>query len=102
MLWYASIRTRYVKLVSKKSGDGAGPETELTDRDEWIMAHFGFIQKFIRKSKKKVTVSVSIVKLLDYFLFKKCKCLSVQLYIILVTYITSCYYFLILLPDIFS
>ena len=39
-IWFKGMRTRYGKLTSKKSGDGA---KEHTDRDTWILRSFSFL-----------------------------------------------------------
>ena len=42
--WFKRMRTRYGKLTSKKSGDGA---REYTDRDSWILRSFSFLDDHI-------------------------------------------------------
>ena len=39
--WYRSIRTRFTRLMHKKSGDRA---SEMTERDRWICANFGWLK----------------------------------------------------------
>uniref|UniRef100_UPI00358E3DCC uncharacterized protein n=1 Tax=Myxine glutinosa TaxID=7769 RepID=UPI00358E3DCC len=43
--WFKSLRDNHTRLDKKKSGDGA---PELTEREEWIMAKFGFLKTVIR------------------------------------------------------
>ena len=54
--WYRSIRTRYTRLVHKKSGDGA---SDLTERDRWILHNFAWLKVHVVEAKRKTTVSVS-------------------------------------------
>lgn len=53
--WYKSIRTRFTRLIHRKSGDGA---TELTERDNWILQNFTWLKDHVFEMKKKPTVSV--------------------------------------------
>ena len=53
--WYKSIRTRYTKLIHRKSGDGA---TELTERDNWILQNFTWLRDHVAEVKKKPMVSI--------------------------------------------
>ncbi|XP_062588499.1 uncharacterized protein LOC134250165 [Saccostrea cucullata] len=53
--WYRSIRTRYTRLLHRKSGDGA---SELTERDRWILQNFAWLKVHIFEIKKKTTVSM--------------------------------------------
>jgi len=55
-VWYRSIRTRYGRLVKKKSGTGAG---ERTDRDNWILEKFDFLKGHIHEVQPRTVVSVS-------------------------------------------
>uniref|UniRef100_UPI00358EA23D uncharacterized protein n=1 Tax=Myxine glutinosa TaxID=7769 RepID=UPI00358EA23D len=43
--WFKSLRDNHTRLDKKKSGDGA---PELAEREEWIMAKFGFLKTVIR------------------------------------------------------
>ena len=43
--WFKSLRDNHTRLDKKKSGDGS---PELTEREEWIMAKFGFLKTVIR------------------------------------------------------
>ena len=54
--WYRSIRTRYTRLVHRKSGDGA---SDLTERDRWILQNFAWLRVHVVEVHKKTTVSVS-------------------------------------------
>lgn len=54
--WYKSLRTRYGKLKMKKSGDGAA---ELTDRENWLLQKFTFLDGHIHRVKTRPLVSVS-------------------------------------------
>ncbi|KAL5012706.1 hypothetical protein ScPMuIL_011257 [Solemya velum] len=53
--WYNLIRTRYTRLVHRKSGDGA---SELTERDRWIPQNFALLRVHVVEVKKKTTVSL--------------------------------------------
>ncbi len=55
-IWYRSLRTRYGRLLKKKSGQGA---TELTERDEWVLAQFAFLKTHIYKVQRRTVVNVS-------------------------------------------
>lgn len=55
--WYKSIRSRYGRILKKKSGDGAG---ELTERDLWIKAKFEFLKVHIYDVPKRTLASASI------------------------------------------
>lgn len=50
------MRTRLGKISGKKSGDGA---KELTDRDQWIVDKFSFLQSHISRMQGKQAVNVS-------------------------------------------
>ena len=54
--WYRSIRTRFGRLLHRKSGDGA---TEITERDHWILKNFDWLKSHVFEVQKKTTVSVS-------------------------------------------
>uniref|UniRef100_K1RRW5 Heat shock 70 kDa protein 12B n=1 Tax=Magallana gigas TaxID=29159 RepID=K1RRW5_MAGGI len=53
--WYRSIRTRFTRLMHRKSGDGSG---ELTERDRWILQNFAWLNVHVVEVKKKTTVSM--------------------------------------------
>ncbi|KAL5018596.1 hypothetical protein ScPMuIL_004318 [Solemya velum] len=53
--WYRSIRTRYTRLVHRKSGDGA---SELTERDRWTLQNVAWLRVHVVEVKKKTTVSM--------------------------------------------
>uniref|UniRef100_K1PYZ7 MADF domain-containing protein n=1 Tax=Magallana gigas TaxID=29159 RepID=K1PYZ7_MAGGI len=53
--WYRSIRTRFTRLMHRKSGDGSG---ELTERDRWILQNFAWLNFHVVEVKKKTTVSM--------------------------------------------
>lgn len=57
--WYRSIRTRFTRLMHRKSGDGSG---ELTERGRWILKNFAWLRVHVVEVKKKTTVSVSTIK----------------------------------------
>lgn len=61
--WYRSIRTRFTRLMHRKSGDGSG---ELTERDRWILQNFAWLNVHVVEVKKKTTVSVSTIKTLIF------------------------------------
>ena len=50
MVWYNSLRTRYGRLLKTKSGQGVA---ERTERDEWIMQNFNFLQNHIYQSQSR-------------------------------------------------
>ena len=54
-IWYRSLRMRYGRLLKKKSGQGA---TELTERDQWVLAQFAFLKTHIYEVKRRTVVSV--------------------------------------------
>ena len=56
MVWYKSQRTRYAKLLIKKSGQGA---KMLTDREKWILDKWSFLKMFITRQQGRVPSSVS-------------------------------------------
>ena len=63
MVWYKSQRTRYGKLLEKKSGQGT---KLLTDREKWILEKWSFLKIFITRQQGRVPSSVStcVLKLL--------------------------------------
>lgn len=58
-IWYRSIRTRYTRLLKKKSGEEA---PEFTERDQWILTKMDFLRGHIYAVRKRPLVSVSIMK----------------------------------------
>jgi hypothetical protein len=56
MTWYRSIRTRFGRLKKQPSGSG---QAELTERDQWVLAHFEFLRPYISEVRPRVTQSVS-------------------------------------------
>jgi len=55
--WYKSTRSRYGRILKKKSGDGAA---ELTERDLWVNAKFKFLKVHLHDVPKRTLASVSI------------------------------------------
>ena len=55
-VWYRSLRTRYGRMIKKKSGAGSA---ELTERDHCILAHFDFLKGHIYEVTPRTVVSVS-------------------------------------------
>ncbi|XP_054630201.1 uncharacterized protein LOC129180119 [Dunckerocampus dactyliophorus] len=43
--WFKSLRDTHTRLDKKKSGDGA---PELTEREQWVKANFGFLKPVVR------------------------------------------------------
>ena len=60
MAWYENMRTRYVKLVKKKSGDGV---KDLTPREDWLIQKFSFLyQHILRRPGKGIATLTSKAK----------------------------------------
>ena len=55
-IWYRSLRTRFGRLLKRKSGQGV---PDLTERDEWVMAKFAFLKVHIYNVQRRTMVSVS-------------------------------------------
>ena len=55
-IWFKGMRTRYGKLTSKKSGDGA---KEHTDRGTWILRSFSFLDDHISRVPYRQSCNVS-------------------------------------------
>lgn len=53
--WYTSLRSRYGRL-KKKSGD---PDSELTERKEWLLRVSEFLRPHVHDVQKRTAVSVS-------------------------------------------
>lgn len=79
--WYRSIRTRFTRLVHRKSGDGA---SELTERDQWILTNFAWLRVHVVEVQKKTTVSVSNIRdlVFNYFLKNICETSNITTYIV--------------------
>ena len=56
--WYESVRTRVGKLSDQKSGSAV---VAMTDRDKFIMQHFGFLSTHISRVKGTAACSVSTI-----------------------------------------
>ncbi|XP_014663104.1 PREDICTED: uncharacterized protein LOC106805847 [Priapulus caudatus] len=49
--WFKSLRDIHTRLDKKKSGDGA---PELTEREQWVKANFGFLKTVVRHHAEPV------------------------------------------------
>ena len=58
-IWYQSLRSRYGRLMDKKPS--GSEDTELTERDEWVLKNFDFLRPHIHRVQPRPTVSVSII-----------------------------------------
>ena len=56
--WYESNRTRYGKLINKKSGQAT---KNLTDRQEWVIKSFDFLRNHIHRQPSRAGVAVSTI-----------------------------------------
>ena len=54
--WYETNRTRFGKLTRRKSGQG---NKKLTDRQEWVLKSFAFLQEHINRQPSRAAVAVS-------------------------------------------
>ena len=54
--WYESVRTKVGKISDKKSGSGT---KDMTERDTFLMAHFGFLSGHISRIRGRTACSVS-------------------------------------------
>lgn len=63
--WYRSIRTRFTRLVHRKSRSGDS-SSELTERDRWILQNFAWLRVHVVEVKKKTTVCVATIKTLIF------------------------------------
>ncbi|XP_014662275.1 PREDICTED: uncharacterized protein LOC106805259 isoform X2 [Priapulus caudatus] len=55
-IWYRSLRTRYGRLLKKKSGQGA---TELTERDQWVLTRFSFLKTHIYEVQRRTVIKAA-------------------------------------------
>ena len=57
-VWWYSIRSRFGRLTTKKSGQGS--EKRLTEREQWILDIFHFLGPHIVRQRKTKQVGFSV------------------------------------------
>ena len=58
--WFYSIRSRYGRITTHKSGQGAN--RRLTDRERWILNVFDFLKPHIVRQRRTTTVGINQVR----------------------------------------
>ncbi len=51
--WFESMRTRFGKLTKTQSFDDAAENTDLTERDQWIIDRFEFLHQHIVRIRRR-------------------------------------------------